>query len=127
MITMADIPRLIVHAFPLKQASLDSVHEKNVRHGHISTRHIWPARRSLAACRAETSDIEVSANEWAKACNLRHGYWLYTVYSCATPTPRLVRVQDPFGNLLARAKGSVLVGAKQVMEASAENGSGSER
>jgi hypothetical protein len=36
---------LIESAFPLKQASLDSVHEKNVRHGHISTLHIWPARR----------------------------------------------------------------------------------
>src|SRR3984885_6716002 len=48
----ADSPRLIEHAFPLKQASLDSVHEKNVRHGHISTLHIWPARRPLAACRA---------------------------------------------------------------------------
>lgn len=49
---MDDVPRLIEHAFPLKQASLDSVHEKNVRHGHISTLHIWPARRPLAACRA---------------------------------------------------------------------------
>jgi adenine-specific DNA methylase len=47
-----DNPRLIEVAFPLKQASLDSVHEKNVRHGHISTLHIWPARRPLAACRA---------------------------------------------------------------------------
>ena len=37
---------------PLRQISLDSVHEKNVRHGHISTLHIWPARRPLAACRA---------------------------------------------------------------------------
>lgn len=49
---MTDKPRLIEHAFPLKQTSLDSVHEKNVRHGHISTMHIWPARRPLAACRA---------------------------------------------------------------------------
>ena len=49
---MTDQPRLIEHAFPLEQASLDSVHEKNVRHGHISTLHIWPARRPLAACRA---------------------------------------------------------------------------
>jgi adenine-specific DNA methylase len=49
---MTDEPRLIERAFPLKQASLDSVHEKNVRHGHISTLHIWPARRPLAACRA---------------------------------------------------------------------------
>ena len=45
-------PRLIESAFPLRQASLDSVHEKNVRHGHISTLHIWPARRPLAASRA---------------------------------------------------------------------------
>ena len=44
--------RLIEVAFPLKQTSLDSVHEKNVRHGHISTLHIWPARRPLAASRA---------------------------------------------------------------------------
>ena len=49
--TMTDI-RLIEAAFPLQQVSLDSVHEKNVRHGHVSTLHIWPARRPLAASRA---------------------------------------------------------------------------
>ena len=49
---MPDYKRLIEMAFPLKQASLDSVHEKSVRHGHISTLHIWPARRPLAASRA---------------------------------------------------------------------------
>ena len=46
--------RLIEEAFPLKKVSADSKHEKNVRHGHISTLHIWPARRPLAACRAVT-------------------------------------------------------------------------
>ena len=50
-----DGPRLIERAFPLKQASLDSLHEKNVRHGHISTLHVWPARRPLAACRERDS------------------------------------------------------------------------
>ncbi len=49
---MTDKPRLIEVAFPLKQASLASVHEKSVRHGHISSLHIWPARRPLAASRA---------------------------------------------------------------------------
>jgi adenine-specific DNA methylase len=49
---MDDFPRLIEHGFPLRETSLASVHEKNVRHGHISTLHIWPARRPLAACRA---------------------------------------------------------------------------
>jgi adenine-specific DNA methylase len=49
---MEDRTRLIEVAFPLAQASVASVHEKNVRHGHISTLHMWPARRPLAACRA---------------------------------------------------------------------------
>lgn len=49
---MVEQKRLIEVAFPLEQTSLDSVHEKNVRHGHISTLHIWPARRPLAASRA---------------------------------------------------------------------------
>ena len=48
----SDAPRLIEVDFPLERVSIDSVHEKNVRHGHISTLHIWPARRPLAACRA---------------------------------------------------------------------------
>jgi len=67
--------------------------------------------------RAGTGEVEVSANEWAKACNLRERYWLYVVYDCATPNPRLVRVQDPFASLLAKAKGSVLIGPSQIMEA----------
>ncbi|MBX6368567.1 MAG: DUF1156 domain-containing protein [Rhodospirillales bacterium] len=44
--------RLIETAFPLRQASEASLHEKNMRHGHISTLHLWPARRPLAASRA---------------------------------------------------------------------------
>ena len=69
--------------------------------------------------RATTGDVEVSANEWAKACNMRQSYWLYAVYDCATPNPRLLRVQDPFGSLLARAKGSMVISVKQVTDASA--------
>ncbi|MYN67298.1 MAG: DUF3883 domain-containing protein [Acidobacteria bacterium] len=54
--------------------------------------------------RAGTGDVELSENEWAKACNLRDGYWLYAVYDCATPRPRLVRVRDPFAKLLAKSR-----------------------
>lgn len=49
---MPDDTRLIEVAFPIREVSLDSVHEKSVRHGHISTLHMWPARRPLAASRA---------------------------------------------------------------------------
>lgn len=52
--------------------------------------------------RAESGDVDITDNEWAKACNLREDYWLYVVYHCGSPTPQLVRVQDPFGSLLVR-------------------------
>ena len=42
---MTDHLRLIEVAFPLKQASLDSVYEKNVRHGHLSML-CWCAREA---------------------------------------------------------------------------------
>jgi adenine-specific DNA methylase len=44
--------RLIEVSFPLGDISKESVREKNIRHGHISTLHIWWARRPLAASRA---------------------------------------------------------------------------
>ncbi len=46
-------PRLIEVLMPLEQASILSPREKHVRSGgYISTFHVWPARRPLAACRA---------------------------------------------------------------------------
>ncbi len=44
----------------------DSVHEKNVRHGHISTLHIWPARRPLAAARADGVEMKLRPAKYAK-------------------------------------------------------------
>jgi adenine-specific DNA methylase len=38
--------------FPIKEVSAESAREKNIRHGHISTLHIWWARRPLASSRA---------------------------------------------------------------------------
>ncbi len=43
--------RLIEADFPIRKVSEESVREKNIRHGHISTLHIWWARRPLAASR----------------------------------------------------------------------------
>lgn len=44
--------KLIEVAMPLEIINAASSHEKNVRHGHPSTLHLWWARRPLAACRA---------------------------------------------------------------------------
>ena len=46
------LKRLIEVALPLKEVSEQSAREKAIRYGHISTLHIWWARRPLAACRA---------------------------------------------------------------------------
>ena len=71
--------------------------------------------------RAGAGDIELSDNEWAAACNLRGGYWLYAVYDCATPRPRVVRVRDPFGKLVARSRAlSAYAISAAAMQAAAE-------
>src|SRR6266545_8072378 len=44
--------RLIEVDLPIKRISVHARREKSIRHGHISTLHIWWARRPLAACRA---------------------------------------------------------------------------
>ena len=44
--------RFIEASFPVKEVGEISAKEKNIRHGHISTLHIWWARRPLAASRA---------------------------------------------------------------------------
>jgi len=46
--------RFIEVSFPVKEVSIESAREKNIRHGHISTLHIWWARRPLASSRATT-------------------------------------------------------------------------
>lgn len=44
--------RLIEVDLPIRRISDHARREKSIRHGHISTLHIWWARRPLAACRA---------------------------------------------------------------------------
>lgn len=51
--SQAEYPkRLIEVDLPIKKISEHARREKSIRHGHISTLHIWWARRPLAACRA---------------------------------------------------------------------------
>ena len=50
---MPDYPkRLIEVDLPIRRISDHARREKSIRHGHISTLHIWWARRPLASCRA---------------------------------------------------------------------------
>jgi putative DNA methylase len=44
--------RLIEYYIPIKAISAEASREKSIRHGHISTLHLWWARRPLVASRA---------------------------------------------------------------------------
>jgi putative DNA methylase len=44
--------KLIEVAMPIKEISAESVRDKSIRHGHISTLHLWWARRPLPVSRA---------------------------------------------------------------------------
>lgn len=66
--------------------------------------------------KARIGDVDVSANEWPAACNLGSQYWFYVVFDCASAHPQLLRVQDPFNKLLARAR-SFLIDEKSIFTA----------
>ena len=67
--------------------------------------------------RAGSEAVQVSENEWAKACDLREQCWLYVAFDCASPRPRLLKVRDPFGRLLAKTKGGVMIAASEIVSA----------
>ena len=48
----AEVRRLIEVDLPIRRISAHARREKSIRHGHLSTLHIWWARRPLAACRS---------------------------------------------------------------------------
>lgn len=65
---------LIESLFPLQQLSAEARREKAIRHGHISTLHVWWARRPLVTARAAvlgallTDDAEVDEQFIANLC-----------------------------------------------------------
>ena len=67
--------------------------------------------------RAGTASVELTENEWRQAANHGDRYWLYVVYHCDT-IPQLHRCQDPFEKLIAKAKGSVIINAGDIMRES---------
>ena len=78
--------RFIEESFPVKEASAQSAREKNIRHGHISTLHIWWTRKPLASSRAtgyaalipapddalewnRTSEFIIELSKWENSLN----------------------------------------------------------
>ncbi len=61
---MSDDKRLIEDYLPIEKISAEASREKSVRKGHISTLHLWWARRPLVACRAAVYGALVPASRF---------------------------------------------------------------
>lgn len=83
----------------------------------LSKRHSGEERAIEVKGRVGSGDVELTENEWAKAINLRNRFWLYVAFDCGTPQPRLYRVNDPFGVLVAKSKSGYAVRAADVINA----------
>jgi len=59
--------RLIEDYLPIQAISAEASREKSVRKGHISTLHLWWARRPLVACRAAVYGALVPASRFQPA------------------------------------------------------------
>src|SRR5215813_10737983 len=59
-----DDKRLIEDYLPIEALSAEASREKSVRKGHISTLHLWWARRPLVACRAAVYGALVPASRF---------------------------------------------------------------
>ena len=55
--------RLIEDFIPIREISVEAAREKSIRKGHISTLHLWWARRPLVAARAAVFASLVAAPE----------------------------------------------------------------
>lgn len=64
--------RLIEDYLPIEAISAEASREKSVRKGHISTLHLWWARRPLVACRAAVYGALVPADRWVKDLDVKH-------------------------------------------------------
>ena len=61
---MTNDRRLIEDFLPIQAISAEASREKSVRKGHISTLHLWWARRPLVACRAAVYGALVPASRF---------------------------------------------------------------
>ncbi len=69
---MTDDLRLIEDYLPIEAISAEASREKSVRKGHISTLHLWWARRPLVACRAAVYGALVPADRWVKDIEMKN-------------------------------------------------------
>jgi len=81
----------------------------------VLSHRIDGARRHIEVKgRAGLGAVEMTANEYGKACTLGDAYWLYAVFQCETAQPQLHRIQNPAVALTASPQSNVQFSAAQI-------------
>lgn len=93
--------RLIEVDLPIARISAHARREKSIRHGHISTLHIWWARRPLAACRAV-----ILASLWPDPVDLTE--WLRLAEQGGQTGPMGPEIRAPLNESLKPGEGVVI-------------------
>lgn len=97
--------KFIEDSFPVREVSEESLKEKNIRKGHISSLHPWWARRPLASSRATNFAALIPAAEdeidWVKKRNLiiELSKWDNSLNYNLTETARLLLMEGNKGNV----------------------------
>ena len=90
--------RLIEHYLPIEALSAEARREKSVRKGHISTLHLWWARRPPVATSAASPFCSL-ATSGLRPNNLGRAIWLYVVWNPTEPGASLMLIQSPANRL----------------------------
>ena len=78
----------------VRGAEVRSVEADNVGFDLLSVKGL-ERRRIEVKGRAGVGEVAMTWSEFSKAIELGDNYWLYVVLDCASPRPRLYRVQNP--------------------------------
>ncbi len=85
----------------------------------LLSEHATPRQKGIEVKgRSGIGDVDLTENEWSKACNQRDRCWPNVVFDCGTAEPGFLRVQDPFKKLVVESKRAVIGTAQDVLTAS---------
>jgi adenine-specific DNA methylase len=102
---MSKTRRFIEDSFPVKEVSIESAREKNIRHGHISTLHIWWARRPLASSRATNYTALIPAPDDVDEWNKKRQFIIdFSKWENSLNTTLIKKKQDRFKQKIMKLK-----------------------
>ncbi len=89
-------------------AKVEDVSKEALGYDLRSTRRDGSIRYIEVKGRSGRNMVQMTENEWRQAANHPERYFLYVVFYCDTPAPKLFTVSDPFGRLISQVNGATI-------------------